>query len=38
MTSPHLLDKFDRVKAMSKEDAKMAAEKAAAHAAIFKRH
>jgi pyruvate dehydrogenase E2 component (dihydrolipoamide acetyltransferase) len=38
MTSPGLLDKLDRVHAMSKEDAKMAAEKAATHAAMFKRH
>lgn len=38
MSSPNLLDKIDRMKAMSKEDAKMAAEKAATHAAIFKRH
>ena len=38
MSTPSLLDKHDRVHAMSKEDAKMAAEKAATHAAIFKRH
>ena len=38
MTNPSLLDKLDRMHAMSKEDAKMAAEKAAAHAALFKSH
>lgn len=38
MSTPSLLDKIDRMHAMSKEDAKMAAEKAATHAAIFKRH
>ena len=37
MNSPNLLDKADRVAAVSREDEKVKAEKAASHAAIFQK-